>query len=115
VLRRDEEIVLQEKAGEKEPMPLIIGELLDEVFDLVSAAPILALAISQLFCLGAKFAPQVALRLIHVPVGIRLMHGERLERLAGAASAILRACVIAFSNWRRRFVGRVLIESRGRL
>src|ERR1039458_316838 len=85
MLRRDEQIVLQEKAGEEEPMPLVVGELLDEVLDLVRATPGPALAIPQLFGLGAEFAPQVALRLIHVPVGIRLMHGERFERLARAA------------------------------
>jgi hypothetical protein len=55
------------------------------VLDLVSAAPSLGLAIAQLFGLGAEFSPQVALRLIHVPVGIRFMHGERFERLARAA------------------------------
>src|ERR1019366_3723101 len=85
MLRRDEEIVLQEKAGEEQPMPLVVGELLDEMLDLVSTAPCLALAIPQLFGLGAEFAPQVALRLIHVPVGIWLMDGERFERLARAA------------------------------
>ncbi len=84
MLRRDEEIVLQQKAGEEQPMPLVVGELLDEVLDLVSAAPGLALAIAQLFGLGAEFAPQCALRFIHVPVGIRLMHGQRFERFARA-------------------------------
>src|SRR5208283_1469562 len=62
-----------------------VGELLDEVLDLVSAAPSLALAIAQLFGLGAEFAPQVALRFIHVPVGIRLIHCESFEHLASAA------------------------------
>src|ERR1035441_1532874 len=66
-------------------MPLVVGELLDEVLDLVRAAPSLALVIAQLFGLGAEFAPQVALRLIHMPVGVRLMHGERFERFARAA------------------------------
>src|ERR1022692_5261700 len=80
VCSSDLEIVLQEKAGEEEPMPLVVGELLDEVLDLVGATPSQALAITQLFGLGAEFATQVTLCLIHVPVGIWLMHGERFER-----------------------------------
>ena len=82
---RDEEIVLQEEAGEEQPVPLVVGELLDQMRDLVSAVPGTAFTIAQLPGLGAELAPQVALRLIHVPVGIRFMHGEGFERLARTA------------------------------
>ncbi len=61
MLRRDEEIVLHKKAGEEDPMPLVIGELLGEMFDLVETPPRLAFAISQLLGLGSEFAPQIAL------------------------------------------------------
>src|SRR5260221_13375238 len=85
MLWRDEEIVLQEKPGEEEPMPLVVGKLLDEVLDLVSTRPGLALAIAHLFGLGTEFAPEIALRLIHMSVGIRLVHSESFERLACGA------------------------------
>src|ERR1700733_5009918 len=78
-------MVLHEKAGEEQPMPLIVGELFDEVLDLISAAPGRALAVAKLLSLGSQLAPQVSVCLVHVPVGFRLMHGERFERLAGAA------------------------------
>ena len=62
-------------------MPLVVGQLLDEVLDLVSAAFGLPLAIAQPLGLRAEFAAMRALRLVHVAVSIRLMHGERFERL----------------------------------
>ncbi len=65
-------------------MSLVEGGLLDKAFDLVSAALGLALAIAELFGLGAEFTPQATLGLIHMSVGIRLMHGECFERLACA-------------------------------
>lgn len=46
MFRRDEEIVFQEKAREEKPMPLIVGKLLDKVFDLVSPSLSLALTIA---------------------------------------------------------------------
>jgi hypothetical protein len=84
--RRDEEIVLQKEAGEKQPVPLVVGKLLDKMLDLVSAGAGLALPIAQLSGLGAEFAPQIALCLIHVAVRIRLMHSESFERFASAAA-----------------------------
>ena len=78
MLGRDEQIVLQQKAGEEQPMPLIVGQLLDEVLDLVSAALRLALAIAQLFGLCPQRPPQIASRLIYVPIGIRLMYRQSL-------------------------------------
>jgi hypothetical protein len=84
MLWRDEQIVLQEKSSEEQSMPVIVGELLGKVLYLVRARPGPALAIAQLFGLGAKFAPEFALRFIHVPVGIWLLHSESLERLMSA-------------------------------
>src|SRR5262249_6108647 len=85
MFRRDEKIVLQKKACEEQPVPLVVGKLLDKMFDLVSAGPGLALTIAQLSGLGAEFAPQIALRLIHVAVGIRFMHRQSFERFASSA------------------------------
>ena len=66
-------------------MPLVVSKFLGEVLDLVGAAPGLALAIAQLFGLGTELAPQGALRLIHVLIGVGLMHGEGFERVARTA------------------------------
>src|ERR1035437_8420672 len=89
MLRRDEEIVFQKETGKKEAVPLVVSELLDKMFDLVGARFGAALSITQLSGLGTKFAPQVTLPLIHVTIGIRLMHGERFKRLTRAAFADL--------------------------
>ena len=85
MLGRDEEIVLQQIAGEEQPVPLVVSELLGEMFDFVGATLDLALTIAKLLGLGAEFAPQVALRLVHVWVGLALMHGQRFERMPRTA------------------------------
>src|ERR1017187_4129071 len=65
-------------------MPLVVGELFDEAFDLVGTAPGLDLSIAQLSGLVSEFAPQVALQVIHVPVRFRLMHGQSFEGFSSA-------------------------------
>ena len=74
MLRRNEEIVLQQKAGEQQPKPLVAGELFDEMLVLVSAAFGLALAMAKLLGLRAEFAPMRALRLVHVPTPLAMRH-----------------------------------------
>ena len=100
MLRRDEKVVLQQIAGEEQPMPLIVGKLLGEMFDFVCAALGLALAIAQLPGLGTKLASQTALPFAHVPVGVGLVHGKCFERMArttlcDVASLRDRACQLA--------------------
>jgi hypothetical protein len=65
---------------------LVVGELLCEVFYLVDTSLGLALPIAQLFGLRTELAPQAALCLIHMLVGIGLVHSERFERMARTAS-----------------------------
>ena len=84
VLRRDEEIVLQQKPSKQQPMPLVVGGLLDEVLDLVRSAFGLALGIAELFCLGLKLLTVTPQLFVHVLVRIGLMNREGFKCFACA-------------------------------
>ena len=113
MVRRYEEIILQQKPGEEEPVPLVVGQLFNKVRDLVSTRAGLALRIPQLPGLGAEFPPELALPLDSCRVGSRFMHGESFERLPCARRGDrARLFLHVASNWRRRVVGRLLIRSR---
>ena len=64
-------------------MPLVVGQLLDEMANLVGARLYAALTIPELAGLGPEPAAKAALGIIHVPVRIGLMHGEGTESLGG--------------------------------
>src|SRR5271166_3870421 len=66
-------------------MELIIGEFIDEALNVVGPALGVAFAIAKLSGLRPQFSSRVALRLVHVPVRIRLMHGQSFERFASAS------------------------------
>ena len=85
MLGRNEQIVFQQETREQQPMPLVVGKLLDQTLDLVSASAVLTLSFAELSGLSAEFASQVALCVIHVPVGIRLMYSECLKCLPDAS------------------------------
>lgn len=54
------------------------------MLDLVGPGLDAAYAIAQLPGLGTQLAAQTALRFVHVRERVRLMHGQRCERVAGA-------------------------------
>jgi len=72
-------------------MPLVVGQLLHQMLDLAGAGLAQNLLVAKLSRLGAKFAPQLNLRGIHVGVWVSLMHRKRLERLASTFGSLL-AC-----------------------
>ena len=77
-LRFDEQIVLGEKASEQHAVPVLVGALVHQVVDrLTSRARIEAVA--ELAGMSAQPPAQSALLRAHVPVGLVVMHGERLQ------------------------------------
>ena len=62
MLGRDEQVVLHQIASEEQPMPLVVGQLLNQVLDLAGARLPQNLLVAKLRRLGAKFAPQLNLR-----------------------------------------------------
>ena len=63
-------------------MPLVVGELLNEMLDFVSAWFGRTLPITELPGLCPQLAAVRPLRLVHVPVGVRLMDGQSFKGLA---------------------------------
>jgi hypothetical protein len=107
VLGRDEQIVFQQVAREQQPMPLVVGKLLDEVLDLVRRwASCSALTIAQLLAPGRAACAEVAPRFVHVSVGSGSCTANASSALRAPPSAIVRACLIALSSWRRRDAGK---------
>ena len=82
-LRLDEQVILGEKAGEQHAVPVLEGALMHQPVDrLTSRARIEA--ITELAGMRAQPPAQGALLRAHVPVGLVVTHGKRLQGVARA-------------------------------
>ena len=85
MLRRDEEIILQEKTSEEQSMPLVVSELFNEVLDFVSARLREALDTSPSCRAWARsLRRRSRCPSSNVSVWVWLMHGERFEGFSSA-------------------------------
>ena len=79
-----EQIVLGEKAGEQHAVPVLIGTLVHEMIDPITARTRIG-TITKLAGMCAQLLAQPALGRRHVRIRLVVVHGERLQRNAGAA------------------------------